>query len=475
MANGLSTDHPVPGLAFVDDSHIPLDDPREIEAVGRHEGDDMWGRWDGHLRVDDDEPDQWRAFTTDPVRRDLAWCVRFHPERGRSVLLVHNDDASALHMDWDDEILLFRAGGYWWDGTHWYRPLQVIDWASQTFVRRKARAAVTVTAADLVDPVAEAARAAVLTVADLGPAVESDDQRGPLTVANWSDHLALWAARRPEGALPLSQCVVNISAPELAGDQLVGVSELAAMAGIEASTLRAYASRGEAELPDPQAVISGRAAWSKPVAADWVEQRARSASSVADTMASDHVDNPVASTLSRGRADIFARFTTSFLARLWNPQRRKWWALRHRNEASARQLAETLAWTVASDLDHIIPTSALATTIRCAVLQQFADDIERSRKLNREPADEPLLGVIPKVAIMLDWLVRHHPTTAGHTINEIIGIAEKRWNLPRDLVIFSLQTALSLDGKLPDGGYDTFWARIVPPKGDPELEPDQTH
>lgn len=35
LANGLRTDHPVPGLPFVDDSHLPLDDgPDAIEAVG---------------------------------------------------------------------------------------------------------------------------------------------------------------------------------------------------------------------------------------------------------------------------------------------------------------------------------------------------------------------------------------------------------------------------------------------------------
>ena len=38
VANGLRTDHPIPDLPFVDDSHIPLDDPEAIEAVGRRRG-----------------------------------------------------------------------------------------------------------------------------------------------------------------------------------------------------------------------------------------------------------------------------------------------------------------------------------------------------------------------------------------------------------------------------------------------------
>ncbi len=44
LANGIGTNHPVPDLPFVDDSHIPIDDPSEFEAVGRHPGTDTWGR-----------------------------------------------------------------------------------------------------------------------------------------------------------------------------------------------------------------------------------------------------------------------------------------------------------------------------------------------------------------------------------------------------------------------------------------------
>lgn len=467
IANGISTDHPVPGLAFVDDTHIPVNDPRLIEEVGRHRDGDTWGRWDGHLRTESGDSGQWRAFTTDPQRRDLAWCVRFHPEHGRSVLLVRDSDASALHMDWDDDVLLFRAGGYWWDGTTWYRPLQVIDWASESFVRRRARAATSLTAADLLDAVTqELGRARVLPISELD-GFDEDDVPKPVVVPNWDDHLALWASQRPEEGLPLSECIVNVSAPELVGDQLIGVGEMAAIAGIGASTLRGYASRGEADLPDPQAVISGRNAWSRPVGQDWAEQRNRSAASVADTMTSHRPDDLRSSRLSHGRADILDRFTMSFFTRLWGPQRRKWWVLRHRNEESVRELAESLAWTVATDIDHVIPTAALATTIRCAVLQQFADDLDLEGPLRTgKPEDIPLLGVMPKVAIMLDWLVRHHPSTAGHTINEIIGLAETKWNLPRQLVVFSLQSALSLDGRLPEGGYDQFWSRISPPRRD---------
>ena len=138
VANGMSTDHPVPDLVFVDDSHIPRNDPRQIGAVGRHKGADRWGRWDGpkHKRVGEAE---WWAFTTDPIRGDLAWCVRYHPDHGRTVVLVNDGDASSLHSKWGGpgQPLLFRAGGYWWDGTAWYRPSQVFDWAAEKYDRRK--------------------------------------------------------------------------------------------------------------------------------------------------------------------------------------------------------------------------------------------------------------------------------------------------------------------------------------------------
>ncbi|SED28555.1 hypothetical protein SAMN05428954_7282 [Streptomyces sp. 2112.3] len=60
---------------------------------------------------------------------------------------------------------------------------------------------------------------------------------------------------------------------------------MAEMSGIAASTLRACNTRGEADVPLPQAVVGGRSAWARPVAQDWIEHRSRSADSVAAAMA----------------------------------------------------------------------------------------------------------------------------------------------------------------------------------------------
>ena len=103
VANGLRTDHPIPDLPFVDDTHIPLEDPAAVEAVGRHEGSDMWGR-------EDPCPGEgWTAFTTDPIRHDLAWVVRWHPAHGRSVVLYQDEDVAGVHQAYMGDALLFRA------------------------------------------------------------------------------------------------------------------------------------------------------------------------------------------------------------------------------------------------------------------------------------------------------------------------------------------------------------------------------
>jgi hypothetical protein len=442
LANGIRTDHPVPGLPFVDDSHIPLDDPHAIEAVGRHAGHGMWGRFD------DEKDGQWRAFTTDPIRHDLAWCVRYHPDHGRSVLLMQDKDAASMHTDWEGGALLFRAGGYWWDGTTWYRPRQVWDAASEEYDHRPVRSAFTVSAADLLDDGADPAAGRVPKVANFDADAEAPDR--------WLDQLALWATRRAERKekRPLSRCVVKLSAPELAGDQLVGVAELAELGGIAASTLRAYISRGEGDVPPPQATVSGRSVWARPVAEDWAEERRRSPDSVAATMAGDDEES-----LSVGAADVRKRFTRIFFSCLWErPERRKHWALRHRNEAAVLQIADELGWHLAVSLRDIIPTDDLAATITHAVLNNFADGQEGDRD-----AKAGFYGITPSVARMLDWLIRHHPDRARYTIGVLVGEAERRFTIPRNVTARSLSIALALDGRLDDTTYTEYLDRVLPP------------
>lgn len=449
LANGASTDHPVPGLPFVDDSHIPLDKgPEAIEAVGRHQGDGMWGRYD-HNR----ESGGWHAFTTDPLNHTLGWSVRYHPEHGRTVLLMRDQDTSDLHSQWSGSQLLFRAGGYWWDGTTWYRPGQVWDPVAQDHERRKSRAAATVSAADMLDRRADPARASIGKVTTFDPEVPAPE--------NWPDHLALWAARHQEQetSRPLDKCVVDISSPELTGAQLLGIPDMAELGGITASTLRAYISRGNSEVPQPQATVGGRDQWARAVADDWVDARQRSYHGVQAAMSSGNRDN-----LSPGGAEVRDHFADDFHSLLWDrPDVRKRWILRARNENSVREVADALAWDVAVSLDRILPTDILGPSIQGAVLNDFADAIDLNGKTGAHADDKRHLYLLSPVAKMLDWFIRHHPESAHHYIGEITREAHTRWQIPADKTLRTLRRAVALDGKLSEEDRKAFFALLAPP------------
>ncbi|WP_331719912.1 hypothetical protein [Streptomyces sp. NBC_00147] len=42
VANGLRTDHPVPGLLFINDERLDLTNPDAIERTGRNQGEGLW-------------------------------------------------------------------------------------------------------------------------------------------------------------------------------------------------------------------------------------------------------------------------------------------------------------------------------------------------------------------------------------------------------------------------------------------------
>ena len=460
IANGLRTDHPVPDLPFVDDEHIPVDDPEAVEAVGRHPGTDMWGRFDEVRRSGG-----WVAFTTDPVRHDLSWVVRWHPDHGRSVLLF-GDRNTGAYEDFQGPALLFRAGGYWWDGSAWYRPDQVWDAASEDWYHRLVPAAATVTAADMLAmATADATRGRVLGISGADP--------GAPPPGRWLDELALWARQRPAGSLRNS--VVNLTAPELAADQLVGVTEVAEIAGIAASTLRAYIARGEADVPLPQAAPKGRSLWARPVAEDWAEARKRSADGVTVAVSAERDGGR----LPVGLSDLWTQFTRMFYSSLWErPAVRKRWALRWRTEAAVREVADDLGWTVAASLDRIIPAEPLAFTIERAVLdelavaQQLEKDVQDTRRLvgpDEPPGDhDPVYyGINFKVGTMLGWLVRHRPASAAHSMGAIVGEAEQRLGIPRRVTERSLRVALSLDGDLSEDALNDFLSRVLSPEPGP--------
>jgi hypothetical protein len=465
VANGLRTDHPVPGLPFADDSHIPVEDSAAIEAIGRHPGGETWGR---------DDPARprgrggWVAYTTDPGRHDLAWVVRWHPEHGRSVVLYRNDEAVSAYMDYVDGPLLFRSGGYWWDGTTWYRPSQVIDWPGEDYYRRPVPGAATVTAAGILAAgPADPGRGTVLDVAGIDPDAPYEGR--------WNDDLALWAARR--GGQGLDRCVVSLTAPELAAENLIGAPGLAEITGIGPSTLRAYITRGEAGVPLPQAIIGARPLWARPVAEEWAEQRQRDPRAVdAAVSVPGHYGDPVPA----GQAQLASLLARSFLADMWDyrPFRGRW-ALRWRSKDHVREVADALGHEAASYVVRtFIPADALSATLQHALLDDLADS-QRSHRATTtadstlrlagpdDTADEtpPHYGIMPKIAKMLGWLARHRPATAAHVITSVTGEAERRLGIPRHVTERTIRVALDLDGDMGDT-LDEFLRRVMTPAAD---------
>ncbi len=196
--------------------------------------------------------------------------------------------------------------------------------------------------------------------------------------------------------------------------------------------------------------------WARPVAQEWAEARRRSPEGIRTAVATDQD----ATSLPEGVAQVWQRFTRRFFSRLWeNPAQRKRWALRWRNEAAARDLAQNLSWEIAASLDSLIPLDDLARTLRHAVLDEFATD----QQLAHDPDPAAVFYTItPPVARMLDWLIRHSPDRAGHTIGEIIGEAQRRLNIPHEASEDSIRSAL-VDSKLEPSVRDEFLDRVFTP------------
>jgi len=285
------------------------------------------------------------------------------------VVLYRDDDAVSAYTDYVDGPLLFRSGGYWWDGAAWYRPAQVIDWPGEDYYRRPVPAAVTVTAADmLTSGAADPGRGTVVDVADIDPDAPYEGR--------WDDALALWAARRDNQGL--DRCVVSLTAPELAAENLISAGDLAEITGIAPSTLRAYIARGEADVPLPQVIIGDRSLWARPVAEEWAEQRQRDPDAVeAAVSAPSHYGDPV----PVGQAELAATLTRSFLAELWDyrPFRGRW-ALRWRTKDHVREVAAALGHEAASYmLRTLIPADALSATLQHALLDDLAESQRNDR------------------------------------------------------------------------------------------------
>ena len=464
LANGIRTDHPVPGLPFVEDEHIPIDDPDAVEAIGRHEGVGTWGRCDT-----DHETGEWAAFTTDPKNPSVGWVIRFHPEHGRSVLLYRDDDATTAYSEWfRDKPLLSRIGGYWWNGTTWYRPLQVFDWASERYVRREVHLPTVITAADLLDGTGRTERGRLARIMQLGGEqsptelaayqLHSTVPSPSAPVEQWRHDLALWASRRTDDALPVARCVVTVNAPELFDEALLGVEEFATKAEIAASTLRSYIARDEADIPAPQATDGPRKRWAKPVVNDWLEQRRRDPGKVATLLttsssdADDGEDN-----LAPGLRTLWNRLTEVITEQLWRDgAARRRWSRPHRNEHAVRNLSSQLSWIAALHLQSTVPFEALTAVLEDGVMWQLQDYEKSDREVHFDPQTGRMLG----------WFIEHRPSRVTNLFGAIIGNAERKLGIPREVTVRSLHSSIFMDGgfKEKSDQLDEFLDRVSPPR-----------
>lgn len=307
VANGIRTDHPVPNLPFIDDSHLPIHDGQAIEAHGRHDYNAGWGRYD------DDQRDErrWCAFTSDQFNLNFSWLVRQDPGYGRTVLLYTDGAETIMHevSPREGDPLVHRAGGYWWDGKTWHRPAVVYDRSTDQAVVVPVPDAASITAADyLTTHPGNPDKGRLADITTFTPGAVGENQ--------WAHDLAYWAACRLVDGLPLEQCIVDVSAPELDRDALVSKSGAAREIGLSRTEINEAMTAdgsGRAErFPFPQwhTLNTGSPRWSKPVLREWMWERQRA-----------HPE-PVVEHLRRGDADpgADALVYTIASAALWQMQ-----------------------------------------------------------------------------------------------------------------------------------------------------------
>lgn len=449
VANGLRTDHPVPGLPFINDERLPLNDPDAIERTGRNQGEGLWGRTDSL------DGGGWVAFTTEPKNRAYAWAVHYHPEHGRTVLLIHDEDMSDLHHEWvhGHNGFLYRHGGYWWDGTTWHRPSQVMDWAFECCDARPVQDAITITAADLMARPGTPANADVAKIAGFAASKE------PLH--NWRDHLALWAERRPNGSRPLGQCVVDLRAPELESARFVDRAGLARIAGMDPDDLP-HPERERRDLPPAQIETSDGPRWSEPVARDWAEQHRRTNGPRALLTGTTvfGTAQPCGLVADHNR---LTKIIQDSLEDSRSGKRRVGLA----NE-SLEETASTLAWWSAVALtggsNSMIPVSALRTTLIEAVLGGLADRVKTTRA--RGKTEVSLGDIRTDVVKLLVWYIQRKPDRLPGLFGEICLLARLRLGLPPEKVGRLLRRSLHLDSALDGKTVDALLDLALPPSAE---------
>jgi len=279
------------------------------------------------------------------------------------------------------------------------------------------------------------------------------DELPVLDRPSWEPHLAAWKHARLAVGRSLEGCVVDITAPELGGAELINAAQMATMAGISAGTLRGYMSRGENKVPEPQALIGSRPVWARPVVEEWIEARSYDPE-VSERSVSvrsfDDVD------VAPGIKDVWEKTYYWFLNRLTSdPETRPRLGLRWRNRDAVQQVAKDLSWQVAAGFKHLLPVRPVLTqVVRDSVIYDLTRSAERRREWDGEDAQEDRhYGLGPHNEAMLGWLVCHDPFAGRRVMEEVVYHVEHHNDLfqtDRDAIAFMFKRALSIDTKLTE-------------------------
>jgi hypothetical protein len=407
LANGARTDHPIRGLPFVDDAHIPIADGRAVEAIGRMVEEGMWGRYE-------DLDQGWVSFTTDPINHEVAWIVRHHPTLGTAVGLCHDRNWPILHGHYIElSPMFFLPSGYWWDGSTWYRPPIVTDLARERWVRRQVPAATSITTEGFLATETETRDARLFSVLDF-PSHLMDDQE-------W---MRSWADRR---ATPERKAVIGLMAPELDTVQLV-----------DSATLRAMVQEvlSDDELPPPQVVTAtGDRLWARAVVRDFAEEQRFSPEGIGRRIAATAASRDMAtSRLARVTTRLEAAFDqmtpgegpTHHVGNDWQ-------------ETFARAAAEVL---FESSRVTFLLRGAILWEIRC-LLELGVEDIGWA------DLTQPLSDA-------LACLIELSPANASFAISTVIGEAERRYGVPVTSIVRLIGE--SLDDRIDPSMRDEFMA-----------------
>ncbi|QEU90134.1 hypothetical protein CP970_03720 [Streptomyces kanamyceticus] len=454
VANGTSTDHPVPGLPFINDGRLPLDNPDAIERTGRNQGQGLWGR------TDPTENGGWVAFTTEPKNPSFCWAVFHHPPYGRTVLLIRDSDQSDLHYQWKygGAGFLHRHGGYWWNGERWHRPAQVRDAAFESYDPRPVEGPTTITAASVLNSAPSVPQnASILTIASFS---------APGLVPNWTDHLALWAQRRASqpGELPLDACVVDLHAPELEVEKLVGRVDLARIASISTDDLP-HPKYGRNDLPEPQEETDGIMRWSVPVARDWAEDYLRY--NGPEALLSD--TTVYGTTQPVGLVADHNRLRRIFHETLTEPSHsggKK--QPPYMKGDLAQSTADDLAWDAAIALMYgsdygLIPHGPLREVLVESIMGRLAEDVEE-RGGEGKSRETMMLSDMPTGAVkLLTWYLQRRPGETASILGDVCLRARVSLDLHPAKVGALFRRSLSLDSDLDSATIDALLDMALPP------------